>query len=65
LISGIRVADNGAGWNRHALPFATLNVALLHHVFQLLFQVRDAIAHDPAILFELGFTFATQRSLPR
>ena len=61
-LARVGVADDGAGGNRHALAFASLDVALLDDVLELLFQVRNPVAHDAAILLELGFAFAAQRT---
>lgn len=56
--AGVGVADNGGGGHGHALAFVALHGALLANFGQLFFEARDAVAHEAAVLFELGFAFA-------
>jgi len=58
--AGVGVADDGGGGNGDAEASAALDAALLDDLDELGFEVRDAVADDAAVLFELGFAFAAE-----
>ncbi len=61
--AGVGVADDGGGGDGDAEAAAALGVALLDDVFELGFELGDAVVDEAAVLFELSFAFAAHAAL--
>lgn len=62
-LAGVGVTDDGGGRHGHAQAAAALDAALLDDLGELDLEVGDAVAHEAAVLLELGFALAAHRAL--
>ena len=64
-LPGVRVADDGHGGHRHALPPAPLHRTLADHFRQFGLEMGYAGADDTPVLLELGLALAAQGAAAR